>query len=351
MQNRNAKLRPISLGFLFLFLVFSFCILSFVPQRALAGSSSNFRIEILTLCGNNLQETGEQCDGSDLNGASCTSQGYASGNLSCNSNCTFNTSSCASGGGGGGGGGSYTPPAPSVTAVIFSGRAYPLSKVGVLKDGQLAITTVAGPDSNFNISLTGLSSGNYIFAVSGEDNEGRRSALFTFPVFITQGATTQVSGIFIAPTIAIDKSEVKQGDQIAIFGQSTPNSEVTIAVNSDEEFFNKTKSDQNGAYLYNFDTTPLTTGQHLTRSKSAYNGEISSFSKSIGFIVGTKNVVATLPQVLKYDLSEDGRVNLVDFSIVAYWYKRSSPPADIDLNGDSVIDLIDFSIMAFYWTG
>jgi hypothetical protein len=41
----------------------------------------------------------------------------------------------------------------------------------------------------------------------------------------------------------------------------------------------------------------------------------------------------------------------VDFSIMAYWYKRPNPPASVDLNGDSKIDLVDFSILAFNWTG
>ena len=48
-------------------------------------------------CGNNDRETGEACDGSDLNGATCVSQGFGGGNLSC-SNCTFNTSGCTGSG-------------------------------------------------------------------------------------------------------------------------------------------------------------------------------------------------------------------------------------------------------------
>ncbi|MDP2366039.1 MAG: hypothetical protein Q8M94_19985, partial [Ignavibacteria bacterium] len=132
------------------------------------------------------------------------------------------------------------PPPPLETKVIFEGRAYPLSKVNILKDGQMAISTIAGPDANFYVSLSGLSSGNYIFTVYGEDSQGRRSALFTFSVFITQGVTTKISGIFISPTIAVDKSEVKRGDNIAIFGQSAPQSEITIQVSSEEEFFAKT---------------------------------------------------------------------------------------------------------------
>ena len=256
-----------------------------------------------------------------------------------------------SGGGGGGGGVTYVAP---ITGITFSGRAYPLSNVSILKDAQLVMTTIAGPDSNFTVSLTGLSSGNYSFSVFSEDNNGRRSTLFTFPTFITSGTTTKIGGIFIAPTISVDKSEVKKGDNIAIFGQSTSNSDITITVNSDREILGKTKSDKNGVYLYNFDTSPLEMGQHFTKSKSALSGEISSFSTVVAFTVGAKSVFVKSPiKAVRGDLNGDSRVNLVDFSIAAYWYKRPSPlpPTLIDLNGDGKVDLVDFSIMAYYWTG
>ncbi|MBI5405946.1 hypothetical protein HY972_02825 [Candidatus Kaiserbacteria bacterium] len=307
-------------------------------------------------CGDGVIGSGEQCDGSNLGGSSCSSLGFTGGTFSCTSACTFNTSQCTSGssGGGGGGGGGGAPSSPSIpdTNVVFSGRAYPLSRVSILKDGQIALTTIAGPDSNFTATISGLSTGNYTFAVYGEDKNNIRSSLFTFPIFITSGVTTKISGIFIAPTIAVDKGEVRRGDNIAIFGQSAPASEITISVNSNEEFFVKKMSDAGGVYLLNFDTSVLEMGQHNTKSKVALNGEISSFSKVIGFAVGTKNVLAQLPKVVaKGDTNGDGRVNLVDFSVAAYWYKRASPPASSDLNGDGKVDLVDFSIMAFNWTG
>ena len=303
-------------------------------------------------------ETGEQCDGSNLGGASCASQGFSSGMLTCNSNCTFHTSACttaaSSSGGGGGGGGAYIAP---ITNVVFSGKAYPKSAVTLLKDAQISASTIAGADANFQISISGLSGGNYIFSIYSEDNKGVRSSLLTFPVSITVGATTNVSGIFIAPTIAVDKSEVKKGDNITIFGQSVPNSEITISVNSDEEFFNKINTNAKGIYLYNFDTSLLTMEQHFTKSKAAKDGAISSYSKVIGFFVGTENITAiSTKTIIKGDLNRDGRINLIDFSIAAYWHKRPLAAAFAliekeTLNGDGKIDLIDFSIMAFYWTG
>lgn len=308
----------------------------------------------VTACGNNIKETGEQCDGTDLNGQTCVSRGYAGGGtLSCKADCTFNYSSCTSGGGGGGGGGG----APPTTQVIFIGRAYPRSTVTLLKDAQVATTTISGGDAAFQITLSGLSGGNYIFSIYSEDKNGNRSSLLTFPVSVTSGVTTTVSGIFIAPTIDVDKSEVKRGDNISIFGQSTPDSEITITVSSEEDFFVKANSDKGGIYLYNFDTTQLDMGQHLTKSKVALNGEISSFSKVVGFLVGNKTVLAKPPtKFLKGDLNNDGLVNLIDFSIAAYWYKRSlslefKTIESERLNSDGKVDLVDFSIMAYYWTG
>jgi hypothetical protein len=45
-------------------------------------------------CGNGQLDAGEECDGGNLGGATCSSEGFFGGTLSCNSNCTLNTSQC-----------------------------------------------------------------------------------------------------------------------------------------------------------------------------------------------------------------------------------------------------------------
>ncbi|MBI3888448.1 hypothetical protein HY311_01500 [Candidatus Nomurabacteria bacterium] len=312
-------------------------------------------------CGNNVIDAGEQCDGINLGGSSCLSRGFASGSLSCTSICTFNTSICNifppvinnGGGGGGGGGNNNAPSSIPNTNVVFTGRAYPKSTVTLLKDAQVVAMTVADTDANFQVTISGLSSGSYIFSVYSEDSKGIRSSFLTFPLSVTEGVTTKVGGIFIAPTITTDKSEVKQGDNLAIFGQSTPSSEVTVSINSENELFVKKTTDANGTYLINFDTSQLEMGQHSAKSKAALGGDISSFGKVVGFTVGAKNVIKELTEkvVSKADINNDNKVNLVDFSITAYWYKRPNPPKSADINGDGKVDLVDFSIMAFNWTG
>jgi hypothetical protein len=325
--------------------------------RVEASGTASVRIQIISLCGNGVIDPGEQCDGSNLAGRTCSSSGYAGGTLGCSASCILDASRCTPvqtpPAGGGGGGGS----APSViTQVTFAGKAYPLSAVSILKDGQLAIKTIAGSDAAFSAALTGVSAGNHNFSVYSEDAQGRRSALFAFPVTVTYGASTNVSGIFLAPTIDVDKAEVKRGDTVTIFGQTAPNSSVTISVNSDEEFFGTAKADKDGVYAYNFDTSVLEMGQHSAKSKAMLQKDFSSFGQSVGFAVGTRNVARKSGKALRGDLNGDGRVNLVDFSIAAYWYKRK-PSAEFvkleaeRLSGDGKVDLVDFSVMAFYWTG
>jgi hypothetical protein len=45
-------------------------------------------------CGNGALDAGEECDGGNLGGATCSSEGFFGGTLSCNSNCTLDTSGC-----------------------------------------------------------------------------------------------------------------------------------------------------------------------------------------------------------------------------------------------------------------
>ena len=60
------------------------------PSNRVCLNSSN--------CGDNLQESPEECDGTDLDGSTCQSFGFASGTLGCTATCTFDTSLCMGGG-------------------------------------------------------------------------------------------------------------------------------------------------------------------------------------------------------------------------------------------------------------
>ena len=263
---------------------------------------------------------------------------------------TGGTTTTGGGSSGGGSGGGYYVP----TSITFSGRAYPLSRVVLLKDGQEAINTLAGPDAKFSFTISNLNTGTYTFSILSEDSHGRRSTLFTIPVSITYGVSAVISGIFLAPTIDIDKQAVKKGDSITIFGETAPGSEVTISVHSSQEIIKQIQSDASGAYFYTLNTAVLEYGKHNAQSKAEIvtTNETAPYGKVLSFTVGDQTIEKTgsCPD-LRGDFNNDCKVNLIDFSILSYWYKKTGYPAGMDLSGNGKIDFADFSILAYYWTG
>jgi len=245
-----------------------------------------------------------------------------------------------------------------VTSISLSGWAYPNRKVYLLKDAQVFMETIAGPDAKFEFNLANISAGNYNFSLYADDLAGRRSTLFTFSTSLSHGASMQVSGVFIPPTIMSDLLQVKRGDPFALFGQTVPNSAVKIFVHSEAEIEIDTFSNAEGVYEIDFDSALLADGEHVARSKTTLSDIDSTYSHLLTFQVGDVNISRNVQVCTqqKADLNCDGKVNLVDFSIAAFWYKKILSPEfgeleRLQLNNDNKLDLYDFSIMAYYWTG
>jgi len=276
--------------------------------------------------------------------------GSCNGTETC-STCPTDCGACPPVGGGGGGGGGVVIISPP--QILFKGLAYPASKVTILKDGQVAAVTLTGLDAKFEVGLSGLSRGDYNFAIWAADSTGRRSTPRTFYLTIISGVNLVVSGIFLPPTISLDKAEVKRGDLLNIFGQTVPSVEVSVTISSEEPLFKKVSANENGAWFYKLDTSETEYGEHTAKARSATKQDISDFSQLAHFIVSASSRENPLQKVwtLKGDFNNDNKVNLIDFSIAAYWYKRPSPSQKIDLDGNGIVDLVDFSIMAYYWTG
>ncbi len=334
---------PVILGIFLLGLVFGF------SDEILASTSTITTTVQIRVCGNGIIETGEQCDplGPVLGGATCVSRGFTSGSLSCNSDCTFNTSSCASGGGGGGGGGGPTT-ATSETRIILQGKAYPGSLVNVLQDGKTIAVTPADSLANFRVDIINITSGVWTFTVWAEDKEGRKSISLSFTSTILDKVTTTISGIFLPPTIEIDKTSLAKGELLNVLGMTAPKSEVAIYVGSSEQIVKKVKTTDDGSYFYILDTSPLEEGTHTVKSSAvSFEGLLSTFSHALVFNLGG---IGTKACSRKADINGDKRVNLVDFSILLYnWGIPKNSAAD--LNCDGKVNLVDFSILLFYWTG
>ena len=332
---------------------------------------------IIIVCGNGVVEIGETCD----DGASNTNYGYyeAKGRGYCLTDCSGYAPYCGDGtvqsgfgeecddgnrtsgdgcssscqteaapppSGGGGGGAVYIPPPEKVTKVVLQGKAYPSAVITVLQDGKVVTTEKVDSGANFKVVIKDITPGVWTFGLWAEDKEGRRSITFSFTTTVTKDMTTTVGGIFIPPTIELKKIRVARGETLDILGQTAPKSEVSISVES-PEITKKTEADEKGDWDYPFDTSPLTEGSHTTRAKAETpEGLLSSYSKVLGFYVGKFGVEEICP---KADFNKDGKTNLVDFSIMLYWWGKYNPAVDQNQNG--IVDLPDFSILMYWWTG
>ena len=128
---------------------------------------------------------------------------------------------------------------------------------------------------------------------------------------------------------------------------------VTVIVHSVNPIVKNVTSGDGGDWIYKLNTDLLAYGDHTASAHASSSNDITTDSALVTFTVGNQNVAA-LPKSAKKslgDINGDGKVNLVDFSIMAYWFGRPDPPASADLNHDGKINLVDFSILAYYWTG
>lgn len=263
------------------------------------------------------------------------------------------------GGGGWGGGGDIPVPPLAQTKVIIHGRAYPKAFVFSLKDGAMMATPIADDNGNWTVE-TYVSGGIYTFSFYAKDRDDRRSLTISYNVNVPAGQTTTMSDIIIGPTIGADKSMVKVGNDIKFFGFGYPKSDINVVVNSEVVITDKTKSDKTGFWTYVLNSKPLEMGFHTTKSQVVAPDTITSgFSESLAFQVGETDskfgkLIGEVPDACskKGDLNKDDRVNIVDFSILMYFWNQKNPKNKCaDINVDGIVNLFDFSIMLYWWSG
>jgi len=250
------------------------------------------------------------------------------------------------GGGGGGGGGVVVPPSPSAK-VIFIGRAYPNAIITLLRNDAVAATFLADGSGSFRREVTGIPGGNHNFGFWAQDSEGRKSVTLSFSVSILPDATTTVSGIFISPTIDVSPVQVEKGKTVDLAGQAFPESQLKIFISSKEIIKDATTSQQ-GKWGYKLNTLVLEEGEHHARAKALFGeGEQSSFSQTLSFLVLRKGAMICKGA----DLNFDNKINIVDFSILLYFWGQKTPGnACADINFDGIVSIVDFSIMMYWWT-
>lgn len=245
-----------------------------------------------------------------------------------------------------GGGGAIGLPH---TAVIFSGFAYPKATVFILKQGTLALSVKADDTGAFSATLEEKFDSTIVYTLYAIDLSSNKSLLINYPIVIYAGYITHLSGIRFAPTIVLDKVEVRSGDYLTVFGYALPSMDMEVFVDGpDKKSFTLT-SNANGTYKIILPMQGLSKGNYVAYARYTSDGRIT---KLVKFIIGDTNIPNTdIVENIPGDCNYDGIINLVDFSVLAFWYGKDNPPTCVDTNRDGRIDLVDFSILAFWWTG
>jgi len=240
-----------------------------------------------------------------------------------------------------------TPPA--YPTIQFSGLASPNAFVVIRRDTSVVGSISAGADSAFSVALANQPVGQQTYFISALDVDGRALAPVTFAVNMVLGGSTLVTGIFLGPSIAVDKDSVKLGEFVTIAGTSAPSSVISLEVNSVQAMNYSVTSDVNGRWSKVVNTEDVGVGSHTAQARANKSGNIiSEYSASVDFSV---NALGQCDGKRTADLNCDGKVNLTDFSILLFfWQQRNPSNSRSDINTDSQVTIVDFSIMLFQWT-
>jgi hypothetical protein len=252
----------------------------------------------------------------------------------------------------GNGGGSGAVPMRAQTQVVFAGKAYPNSSVQVLKDGQLLVIAQADGNADFTYNVSNATPGPTTFGFWSEDAKKIRSITYTTTFQVTQNAVTNVNNVFLPPTIRALLPKVSPGSDIVLDGTTAPRSYVQLLVDKSSAPVQMATSRDNGEWDTKLSTvgmTPEIFHQILPYLElPAASGTIpqkSGNGTSLNIFVGNSNVA---DQTSNGDINGDGKVNMIDFSMLLFRFGTAGPVGD--LNHDGKVNIADLSIMLFNWT-
>lgn len=239
--------------------------------------------------------------------------------------------------------------------VAFSGFSSPQSSVVILKDGTPAVTAQTGSDGAFSTSLTGLERGSYTFLAYTLDRSNRKSSAHASTLSLGQGTENNLSDIVIPPTIGVESDTVEVGTEVIVAGEAVPNSTIELSMVPTKGGVAKNSravAGADGAWEHSIGATELARGTYRLRARAIVSSLLRSDQSAIVLLgVGespSEEEEEPAPTGTT-DINGDGKVNLVDFSIMlSSW---GTGDAGSDFNGDGTVNLADFSILLFNWTG
>ncbi len=336
----------------------------------------------LSICGNSLVDDGEECDvpgetgtySTTIVGRQCTlvcqfgpycgdgilqslydeecDDGNNDSGDFCSATCTIEPAGSGGGGSSGGGGGPRGGSDEELgdTQVNVVGQTFPRSLVNIILDAESVGSARSDNSGRFEFS-TNATPGTVSMGFWNTDSYNTRSITFNTTFDVTQGAITNVAGILVPPTISVTDATINPGDIVVFRGQAIPNATIEVQIGSAVRT-QTTRSDANGNWTLSYDTNSLSNGTYAVKARSiSGTGTLtsqSSYSTVLQLFAGVEGASGA-----PSDLNTDGSINLIDFSILIFWWQTNGGDSDpaADINGNGRVSIEDFSILLFNWTG
>ncbi|PIP30852.1 hypothetical protein COX25_02510 [bacterium (Candidatus Howlettbacteria) CG23_combo_of_CG06-09_8_20_14_all_37_9] len=241
----------------------------------------------------------------------------------------------------------------NVGTLKVTGYAAPGLFMTFSENGTIIGTTTASSVGTFSQIFPGIDPLQHTIIIFGTDSVNRTTSPVTIEVFTRVRELTIVSGVLMPPTVSIDKELIAQGESLTVSGMGVPGHMIIVYTQPVPDESYQVAPELNGAWSYTInDTSSFEIGVHSVWAvdQDIFGGQ-SLYSHTLTF-----RVTQALPpnpgppcDISKGDLSCDTLVNIVDFSILLYYWGTNNSVADISADGN--INLIDFSVMMFYWQG
>ncbi len=231
-------------------------------------------------------------------------------------------------------------------AVILRGFTSPEALVSVYREGAVSATAIAQTDGYWQVEMTGLPEGGYNFQLTAEDRFSRLTLPVNLSVTIST-STTSLSEVLLPPTLSVENNKVRQGQLFIFSGEAKPLSEIKLIFFPSNKVVT-TRSNENGFWQVDIPADDFEVGGYSVKAQASSRELVSVFSQNLFLSVLP---APTGGKCQGPDLNGDGKVNIVDLSILlSRWGEQSEERLCQDINFDHRIDVVDFSIMLYFWT-
>jgi len=307
-------------------------------RTAIAGQSTVIEATIkISICGNDVAEGGEHCDNDDLKGKNCTDLGFSGGNLSCLASCKFDISNC-------------TTSAETIKDEEFmysSGGEFIITN----NDNTTATITLFENFYSADLWLLAFSYANDYFSSSKPTPANKNFIGKTYDFMFIDPNGNTVSTLSKSATVAFTYSEADisgiDENTLAPYRWGADDSSWQLISGATIDTANNTVT---------FSTDSFGSFAVFGESEETEPEPSSGGGGGGGFFRFLKPKPTPKPEPKPSkpkpdpDFNDDGKINIVDLSILLFWYgKTGSEIIPYDLNEDNMIDIADVSILFYYW--